>query len=84
MALRHQENLLRSARELHGGAGGPTTRFDEAFDTVILAMQAAAIDSVALQDRRIDVRRVAYFESLLRRELSRSGHRSDKRERIRA
>jgi AcrR family transcriptional regulator len=71
MALRHQENLLRSARQLHGDDVGPNPRFDEAFDTLILAMQAAAIDSVALQDRRIDARRLAYFESLFRRELGR-------------
>jgi hypothetical protein len=81
MALHHQDNLLRSARELHGEDVGPNVYLDEAFDTVILAMQAAAIDSVALQDRRIDARRVAYLESLLRRELTRSGHQTRKRER---
>ncbi|MGD0946751.1 MAG: helix-turn-helix domain-containing protein [Candidatus Binatia bacterium] len=84
MALRHQENLLRSARELHGNDVGPIAHFDEAFDTLILAMQAAAIDSVALQDRRIDARRLAYFEALLRRELRRGGNKHETKRRRRA
>lgn len=76
MAVRHQEYLLRSARELHGNDAAAGTAFEAVFDTIILAMQAAAIDSVALHDRRIDARRLTYFESLLRRELARrTGHR---------
>jgi len=84
MALHHQENLLRSVRELHGNEVGPSAHFDEACDTLILAMQAAAIDSVALQDRRVDARRLNYFESLFRRELSRSETKNTKGERKRA
>lgn len=79
MALRHQENLLRSARALHGADVGPIAHFDEAFDTLVLAMQAAAIDSVALQDPRIDARRLAYFESLFRRELSKDNTKLKRR-----
>lgn len=60
MALRHQANLLRRARELYGMHA--SARFDEAFDVLILAMQAAAIDSVALQDKRTDKRRLASFD----------------------
>jgi hypothetical protein len=64
MALRHQANLLRLARELYGAQAPP--HFDEAFDVLILAMQAAAIDSVALRDRRTDRRRLAFFEEFAR------------------
>ncbi|MBI5505898.1 MAG: TetR/AcrR family transcriptional regulator [Deltaproteobacteria bacterium] len=64
MALRHQANLLRRARELYGANAPP--HFDDAFDVLILAMQAAAIDSVALQDKRTDRRRLAAFDALAR------------------
>ncbi len=64
MALRHQANLLQRARELYGANAPP--HFDDAFDVLILAMQAAAIDSVALQDKRTDRRRLAAFDALAR------------------
>lgn len=65
MARRHQDNLLRRARELVGNPDA--SEFDDAFDALVLAMQAAAIDSVALQDRTLERQRLAYFETYARR-----------------
>jgi len=67
MARRHQDNLIRRARELYAPGQGP--ELDDALDALILAMQGAAIDSVALQDRGTERRRLAYFEQFARRSL---------------
>jgi len=65
MARRHQDNLLQRARALVGNPD--PSEFDDGFDALVLAMQAAAIDAVALQDRGLERRRLAYFEAFARR-----------------
>jgi AcrR family transcriptional regulator len=71
MALAHQENLLSRARQLYGSDA--PSHFEAALDTLILAMQAAAIDSVALQDKHTDRRRLEFFEAFARRALAEAG-----------
>lgn len=60
LARRHQDNLLARARALFGD----DEAVERAADALILAMQGAAIDSVALGDRATDKARLAYFESV--------------------
>lgn len=66
MARRHQAALLENARALYGNS----PQHEDVFDMLILTIQAAAIDSVALQDPATDRRRLAYIEALARRELA--------------
>lgn len=67
MARRHQENLMRAALELHGDRlpAGPADL--DVFDTAVLAIQGAVIDSVALGDRGLDEHRLTRLQQFVRR-----------------
>jgi AcrR family transcriptional regulator len=66
---RHHANLLREARELFPEAAGANPDFDAVVDTVIAALQGAALGGLVTADAATGHRSLAWLERLARAEL---------------
>ena len=66
---RHHANLLREARELFPRAAEANRDFDAVVDTVIAALQGAALGGLVRADAEAAKRSLAWIERLLRAEL---------------
>lgn len=66
---RHRANLLREARELFPRAAHANRDFDAIVDTVIAALQGAALGGLVTADPESARRSLAWLERLLRAEL---------------
>ncbi len=66
---RHRTNLLREARDLFPRAAKTNLDFDAIVDTVIAALQGAALGGLATSDPEPARRSLAWLERLLRAEL---------------
>jgi len=66
---RHHANLLREARELFPKAADANPDFDAVVDTVIAALQGAALGGLVTADAGTGHRSLAWLERLVRAEL---------------
>ena len=69
VVARHRANLLREARELFPRAAGANPDFDAVVDSVIGALQGAALGGLVAADVEAARRSLAWLERMLRAEL---------------